>query len=63
MATLHRIPVMQGDTPQKAKTLTKCEWCNKPLAKQKSTIDHVAECVQGESQSLIVRGVQSAYKG
>lgn len=40
MVSLHRIPVMQGDTPQKAANLPKCQWCNKELKPE----DTVWEC-------------------
>jgi len=49
MATLHRIPVMQGDTPKKAKNLTKCQWCNKELKPE----DTVWECVGNIDHYLV----------
>jgi len=41
MAILHRIPIAQGDVPQKAGNLTKCQWCHKPL----NSDDTVWECM------------------
>ena len=49
MATLHRIPVMQGDAPRKAENLIKCEWCGKALNPQ----DTIWECVGNLDHYLV----------
>lgn len=59
MAILHRIPVMQGDTPRKAGCLTKCEWCNKPLYPEDTiwecvgNLDHYLVCDKCHEQAII----------
>lgn len=49
MATLHRIPVMLGDIPEKARYLTKCQWCNKELKQE----DTVWECIGNIGHYLV----------
>ena len=59
MATLHRIPVMQGDVPQKAGNLDKCQWCNKALKPQDTiwecvgNLDHYFVCDECHQQAII----------
>ena len=49
MAILHRIPTMQGDTPEKAENLPKCQWCNLDLHPD----DTVWECVGNLGHYLV----------
>ena len=51
MATLHRIPVMQGDVEGtfKAGNLLKCQWCNKEVQPE----DTMWECVGNLDHFLV----------
>lgn len=49
MTVLHRIPAMQGEKPQKAGNLIKCQWCGSKLGPD----DKVWECVGNLSHYLV----------
>jgi hypothetical protein len=50
---------MQGDTPQKAGNLIKCEWCNKALKPEDTVwecvgnLDHYLVCNECHNQAII----------
>ncbi len=59
MAVLHRIPVSQGDIPQRALNLTKCQWCGKLLLWDDivwecvGTLDHYLVCDECHKTAIV----------
>ncbi len=56
MAILHRIPMSQGDIPQKARNLIKCQWCGKQLKPD----ENIWECVGNLGHYLACDGCHQA---